>query len=69
MEDKKGEKNNSQSQEVSKVNEPAPIYDTSSTAPLDGKKMPSPFGFLKDSVKIHGDIISPIDEPWEVERL
>jgi prevent-host-death family protein len=32
-------------------------------------KKRSPFGILKDSVKITGDIISPIDVEWEALKL
>ena len=31
--------------------------------PIDKKKKP-PFGFLKDSVQIKGDIIGPTGEKW-----
>jgi len=30
---------------------------------------PRSFGYLKGSVKIHGDIISPINESWEAKRF
>ena len=26
------------------------------------------FGFLKDSVVVKGDIISPLEEPWDVQN-
>jgi len=32
------------------------------------RKPGSLFGYMKDSVKINGDIISPIDENWEVDE-
>ena len=31
-------------------------------------KKQSPFGILKDSIKITGDIISPIDVEWEAMK-
>ncbi len=37
--------------------------------PVDGdERTPSVFGFLKDSVSIHGDIVGPIGEKWDVEN-
>src|SRR5438105_4230423 len=38
----------------------------SKLAPIEARPE-SIFGALKDSIKIHGDIISPIDVTWEAE--
>jgi prevent-host-death family protein len=35
--------------------------------PIEVKSVGSSFGFMKNSVKINGDIINPIDEEWSVE--
>lgn len=36
--------------------------------PVDEMKPKSPFGFLKDSVIIKGDIIGPTGEKWEANE-
>ena len=36
--------------------------------PVEKKPHRPVFGFMKDSVKINGDIIKPIDEHWESGR-
>ncbi|MGK5090128.1 type II toxin-antitoxin system prevent-host-death family antitoxin [Bdellovibrionota bacterium FG-2] len=37
--------------------------------PVEGdERTPPVFGFLKGSVSIHGDIIGPVGEKWDVEN-
>ncbi len=36
--------------------------------PIEEKHPPKIFGYLKDSITIEGDIISPIEENWEAEN-
>jgi prevent-host-death family protein len=36
--------------------------------PIEEKKPVTLFGFMKNSVIINDDIISPIDDEWDVER-
>jgi prevent-host-death family protein len=34
--------------------------------PIEEMSSQSILGFLKDSVQVTGDIVSPLDDPWEV---
>jgi prevent-host-death family protein len=34
--------------------------------PIEEMSSQSILGFLKDSVQVTGDIVAPLDEPWEV---
>lgn len=36
--------------------------------PYKEKKAKTPFGFLKGTVKITGDIVSPLGEKWEADE-
>ena len=36
--------------------------------PVEDKKPASLYGYLKGSVIVKGDIVSPIDEVWDAER-
>lgn len=36
--------------------------------PVDEDRSHSALGYLKDTVEIVGDIISPIDEEWEADK-
>lgn len=35
--------------------------------PVEAQKKESPFGFLKDSVRIKGDIVAPTGESWSAD--
>lgn len=35
--------------------------------PMESNAVPSPLGHLQGTVQVTGDIISPVDESWEVE--
>lgn len=35
--------------------------------PVEARKKKTPFGFLKDSVRIKGDIVAPTGEIWSAD--
>ncbi len=37
-------------------------------SPLSSHKGHPRFGWMKDSIKIHGDLTKPVNEKWEVNR-
>jgi prevent-host-death family protein len=36
--------------------------------PLTARRQHSRFGWMKNSVKIHGDLTQPIEDQWEADR-
>lgn len=37
-------------------------------SPLPSKKQPTRFGWMKNSIKIKGDLTQPIEETWETDH-
>ena len=37
-------------------------------APVKKPKAPSPWGWMKGTIEIHGDIVAPTGEVWDAER-
>ncbi len=58
--------------EVARTGEPVVVtkhgHPVAELRPYRGARAGSPFGLHRGLVKVHGDIVAPLDEPWEAQQ-